>query len=58
VTPKQLEQAGKHRYGKRWKAPLARELGINYSTLWRYVTRQLPIPRTVALAVLSITAKQ
>ena len=47
MTPRQLERAGKRLHGKKWKAPLARSLGINYVTLWRYLTDASPIPDRV-----------
>ena len=52
MTPKQLETIGKHLFGNRWKSALGRELGLGYSQIRRYMTKDTPIPKAVALAVL------
>lgn len=51
MTPSEFERAGIRLHGKRWKAPLARALRLDPSTIWRYVTGAQPIPTVVELAV-------
>lgn len=51
MTPQALARIGQTIYGRRFKAPLARALGIDRVTLWRYLTGQLPVPVAVSLAV-------
>jgi hypothetical protein len=52
VAPEEFVRAGEKLFGKRWKAPLARALGIDVSQIWRYATGQTsPIPKPVELAV-------
>lgn len=51
MSPEELERAGLTLYGARWKAPMARALGIDVSMVWRYVTGQVPIPGPVAAAL-------
>ena len=42
--------AGEMLYGKRWKAPMARALGIDPATIWRYATgADIPGPVVAAL---------
>lgn len=52
MTGAELRQAGETLYGRRWKAPLARRLHINPSTIWRY-TKLEEIPERAAIAVRS-----
>lgn len=56
MTPAQLARVGKSLYGNRWKAPLARALGKDVTTVWRYATGQLEIPRLVEIALKSFLA--
>lgn len=42
---------GEALFGKRWKAPLARALGLDPVTIWRYATGQWPVPVLVELAI-------
>ena len=42
--------AGEALYGKRWKAPMARALGLDPATVWRYATgADIPGPVVAAL---------
>ena len=51
LTDEEFCQAGRKLYGKRWKSPLARALGVDRVTVWRYAIGALPIPRAVELAM-------
>lgn len=51
MTPVEFEKAGKKLFGKRWKTPLAKALGLHVVTVWRYATGRETIPHMVALAV-------
>lgn len=57
MNAKQLKQAGEAIYGKRWKAPLARDLGLDPATLWRYLQKD-DVPRTVELAIQSLLTRK
>ena len=50
MTAAELIRAGERLYGPKWKAPLARALGVDASTLWRYLQEDR-IPGPVAAAV-------
>lgn len=39
MTPAELEAAGQSLFGKRWKAPLARRLDVDASTIWRQLQK-------------------
>lgn len=51
MTAEEFQAAGVELYGRRWKAPMSRALGIDDVTVWRYVTAATPIPGPVAAAV-------
>ena len=51
MTPKEFEKAGVRLYGKRWKTAMARMLGRDVVTVWRYAMGGTPIPLVVKLAV-------
>jgi hypothetical protein len=51
VTPEEFVREGEALFGKRWKAPLSRALGIDPVTIWRYATGQWPVPLVVELAL-------
>lgn len=51
MTPAQMEQIGRRLYGhKRWRTGLARNLGLDRTTLWRFKKRE-QIPEVVEVAV-------
>lgn len=58
VTAEQFVTAGEGLFGKRWKAPMARELKIDVVTVWRYATGRQPIPVLVELAIASLKARK
>ncbi len=51
MTPAEFECRGRALYGPRYRPPLARYLGVHVTTVWRYATGQVPIPRVVELAL-------
>lgn len=51
MTAEEFQAAGVELYGKRWKVPMARALGIDPSSVWRFATGQGPIPGPVGAAV-------
>lgn len=44
MTPKQLEKVGRALYGERWQSPLARDLGVKYLTVRRWMTGKRRMP--------------
>lgn len=48
MTPAEIKLAGEALYGPRWHAELARQLGITYRTLRRWMTGEYPVPAGVA----------
>lgn len=50
MDAKGLEKAGIILYGEHWRIPMARDLHIHVTTLWRYQKRD-KIPRRVELAI-------
>lgn len=38
MTPTDLRLLGEALYGKNWKSPLARRLGTDHKTVWRWAT--------------------
>jgi hypothetical protein len=57
VNGRELKEAGEALFGKRWKAPLARELGIDPTTIWRYLKRD-DVPKPIALAIMAMLEKR
>lgn len=52
MTPERLREIGEARYGRtRWKAPLARELGVSTSMIYRWLKGEWPIPKMAELAL-------
>ena len=51
MSPSDLIAAGERIYGPQWRSKLATALGVDVSTLRRWTTGQVAIPRTTALAV-------
>lgn len=56
MTPADLAMAGEALYGLRWHAELARQLGITYRTLRRWMTGEYPVPAGVAGEVRALLA--
>lgn len=54
MTPDQLQEAGIYLYGPHWKGELARMLGINRSTVGRWVAGIVPITGPAAAAVICL----
>lgn len=44
MTPSQLEKIGRALYGERWQSPLARDLGVKYLTVHRWMMGKRRIP--------------
>lgn len=52
MTPDELKDAGRQLYGEYgWQTRLAEALGVNGSTIRRYISGAIPIPGPVAAAV-------
>lgn len=52
MTPKQLTDAGIALYGERgWQGKLAESLGVDGSTIRRWVSGSVPITTTAAAAI-------
>jgi hypothetical protein len=52
MTPDHLRKAGVKLYGKRaWQTRLSEELGVDGSTVRRWVSGAVPIPQPVAAAI-------
>lgn len=47
---KRFVSALKELYGKRWREKGAAALGLHPTTLWRYATGRLPVPKYLKLA--------
>jgi len=53
VNAEELKQAGEELFGKKWKAPLARKLGVHSTTIWRYLqANKVPNPEAMAIRLL------
>lgn len=57
LNANKLKEAGEALFGEQWKAPLARELNIHVTTLWRYLQRD-KVPKPVALAIEAMLSKK
>ena len=52
MTPKQLTEAGRALYGERgWQTRMAEELGVDGSTIRRWVSGAVPVTATAAAAI-------
>lgn len=54
MTPLELERALEQLYGEHWKTTAPEALGLNRTTLWRYVSCETEIPTIVAVAVTAL----
>ena len=52
MTADELKAAGRELFGYGWQTRLAEKLGIDGSTVRRYVSGAVPIPGPVAAAIL------
>ena len=55
MTPADLTAVGEALYGPRWHAELARQLGITYRTLRRWMTGEHPVPDGVRADLVRLT---
>ena len=52
MTPNQLAEAGRKLYGERgWQTRMAEALGVDGSTVRRWVSGAVPVPTTAAAAL-------
>lgn len=52
MTPKQLSEAGVTLYGERaWQTRMSEALGVDASTVRRWVSGAVPVPTTVVAAL-------
>lgn len=58
MTKEELINAGKYLYGDHWMAPLARDLGVNYSTIKRWKSGTVPISQVTAMAIEGLRAEE
>jgi len=56
MSPGDLDRIGCDLYGPRWKAQLARVLGISRETVSRYANSAEPMPALFAWAVFGLAA--
>ena len=47
-TARNLEAIGRALYGTRWQSPLARDLGVRYRTIRRWMTGERGLPAGLA----------
>ena len=58
LRPEELEAFAKRRHGaRRWLVPMADELGIAPSTVWRMSKGRIPIQRYTELAIEALELK-
>jgi DNA-binding transcriptional regulator YdaS (Cro superfamily) len=51
MSPDELAEAGRRLYGYGWQTRLAEDLGVNGSTVRRWVSGAVPIPGPVEAAI-------
>lgn len=54
MTPAMLAEIGEGLHGKRWRAPLGRDLNVRRETVSRWANGREPIPRDKALAIVAL----
>lgn len=47
MTRDQLAEIGKAIYGQNWKSPMAKDLGVKYRTVLRWVAGEFAIPEDI-----------
>ena len=57
MTPQELEAFGLKYYGASWVTPLAEELFVNRSTVWRWVTSKTSITPQVLASITLLERK-
>lgn len=59
MTPKQLAEAGETLYGERaWQTRMSEALGVDASTVRRWVSGAVPVPTTVVAALKCFLERQ
>lgn len=58
MTPDQLKLAGKELYGTGWQTKMAKELGVDGSTVRRWISGSVPVPNPAAAAVQCFLARR
>jgi DNA-binding transcriptional regulator YdaS (Cro superfamily) len=51
MTPDELKEAGRALFGNGWQTRLAEQLGVDGSTVRRWVSGAVPIPNPAAAAI-------
>lgn len=51
MTPKELKKIGVKLYGYGWQTRLAEDLGVDGSTVRRWISGVVPIPNPVVIAI-------
>ena len=51
MSADELKQAGRERFGYGWQTRLAERLGVDGSTVRRWVSGAVPVPNTAAAAI-------
>lgn len=51
MRPKELRQAAEYLHGPGWRAALASQMNVHYSTVNRWASGEVPIPGPVAIAL-------
>lgn len=48
MTPAEFERIGRALYGEHWQSPIARDLGVTYRSLRRWMTGERRLPSRLA----------
>jgi DNA-binding transcriptional regulator YdaS (Cro superfamily) len=51
MTADELKEAGRALFGKGWQTRLAEQLGVDGSTVRRWVSGAVPVPNPAAVAI-------
>jgi hypothetical protein len=58
MTSDQLRALGELIYGEDWKSPMARDLGVRYRTVLRWVSEEFSIPDRIRPELVAIAKRR